>query len=162
MLDNLGLPPSPYEEAEAEQQQRAEAKLVVPKPAGKDRKLFYAGLVLSGIVLTILILSHIAGMFTIGNSEARPTPKPTTLTPQQSDAFAQQQAGEAGYLRNMDRNKVQQNSEDTVLGQAGGLASDAYDEIDGVPKKTKAQDDAMHHRGGSNGEGGRAAKSEAQ
>ena len=160
MADNFELPPSPYEEAE--QQQREEAKLVVPKAAGKNRKIFYAGMVLAGMLLTIVIISHIAGMFTGGSADSKPTPKPTTLTKQQSDAFALQQSGEAGYMKGMDRDKNRQNSEDTVLGQASGLASDAYDETDGVPKRTKAQDDAMHNRGGNGQGGGKPAKSEAQ
>jgi type IV secretion system protein TrbI len=154
-MNDFGLPPSPYEEAE--QQQREEAKLVVPKPAKKNRKIVIVGFVLMGVILAVVILSHLAGMVTGPAQSAHLIPKPTTLTEQQSDAFARQQSGEAGYLKGMDRDKNRQKSEDTVLGQASGLASDAYDETDGVPTKTKAQDDAEHGRGG-----GRPAKSEAE
>ena len=149
----------PYEEAD--QQQREEARLVAPQPAKKNRKLFIVGMVMTGGILAVVILSHVAGMLTGQVAQpARPVPKPTTLTKQQSDAFAQQQSGEAGYLKGVDRDKSRQNNEDTVLGQAGGLASDAYEEADGVPKKTKAQEDAEHGRGGGNRQS--APKSEAE
>ena len=68
------------------------------------------------------------------------------MTKQQSDSFAQQQSGEAAYIRGMDRDKKQQSAEDTVLGNASDLANDPYSETDGVPKKTQAQDDAEHGR----------------
>ena len=68
------------------------------------------------------------------------------MTGQQSDSFAQQQRGQADYMKGMDREKRTQNNEDTVLGNGSNLAKDAYDEADGVPKKTKAQDDAEHGR----------------
>jgi type IV secretion system protein VirB10 len=52
----------------------------------------------------------------------------------------------------MVRDKRVANAEDTVLGNAGGEASDPYSETDGVPKKTKAQDDAEHGRAGEGSE----------
>src|ERR1035438_6375433 len=79
------------------------------------------------------------------------------MTKQQSDSFAQQQSGQAAFLKGMDRDKNTRNAEDTVLGYGKGLASDTFEEIDGVPKKTQAQDAAEH---GVMVQGG--AKSEAE
>jgi type IV secretory pathway VirB10-like protein len=73
--------------------------------------------------------------------------------------FCDAESGEAGYLKGMDRNKNSQSGEDMVLGQANGLASDAYEEAEGVPKKTQAQEDAEH---GRNGGSHNAPKSEAE
>lgn len=149
----------PYEEAD-EQQRLSEAKLLTPAPAKKSHKIVIAGMVLAGIILSVVILANVAGLVT-GNvsRDAHPAAKPNTMTRQQSDSFAQQQSGQAAYLEGMDRDKALENNEDTVLGQSGGLASDAYSEAAGVPKKTKAQEDAEHGRGaGSQG----PAKSEAQ
>jgi type IV secretion system protein VirB10 len=148
----------PYEEAEY--QQRQEAKLVPPQPARKNRKILIAGMVLTGTIVAVVIVAHIAGVALGGSTQqAHPVPKPTTLTKQQSDAFAMQQSGEAGYMKGLDRNKSSQSREDMVLGQANGLASDAYEEADGVPKKTQAQEDAEH---GRNGGSHNAPKSEAE
>ena len=142
----------PYEEDEA--------KLVAPAPAKKNRRIFYVGLVMAGTVLSVVILANVAGLVTSHVSpDARPAPKPTTMTRQQSDSFAQQQSGQAAYIKGMDRDRSLQNNEDTVLGQTTGLASDAYEEVDDVPKKTKAQDDAEHGRGTGKPTG---AKSEAE
>jgi hypothetical protein len=149
----------PYEEADS-QPRLDEAKLVTPAPAKKSRKIFVAGMVLAGTILAVVILANIAALLTSKVSpDAHPAPKPTTMTKTQSDSFAQQQSGQAAYMKGMDRDKNLQNNEDTVLGQSNGLAGDAYDETTGVPKKTKAQDDAEHGRSGS-GQGG--GKSEAQ
>ena len=79
------------------------------------------------------------------------------MTKQQSDSFAQQQSGQAAVLKGLDRDKNTRNAEDTVLGYGKGLASDTFEEIDGVPKKTQAQDAAEH---GAMVQGG--AKSEAE
>jgi type IV secretion system protein TrbI len=149
----------PYEEAD-EQQRLAEAKLVTPTPAKKSRKIVVAGMVLAGIILALVILANIAGLVTGKvTPDAHSSPRPTTMTHRQSDSFAQQQSGQATYMKGMDRDKTLQNNEDTVLGQSGDLAGDAYAEADGVPKKTKAQDDAEHARGGGSQSG---AKSGAQ
>ncbi|HEX4166657.1 MAG TPA: TrbI/VirB10 family protein [Bryobacteraceae bacterium] len=149
----------PYEEAD-EQQRLAEAKLVTPTPAKKSRKVVFAGMVLAGTILAVVILANIAGLVTGKMTpDAHSAPKPTTMTHQQSDSFAQQQSGQAAYMKGMDRDKTLQNNEDTVLGQSGNLAADAYAEADGVPRKTKAQDDAEHVRDRSSQSG---AKSETQ
>ncbi len=148
----------PYEEAD-EQQRLAEAKLVTPTPAKKSRKIVFAGMILAGVILGIVILANIAGLVTGKVApDAHGAPKPTTMTHQQSDSFAQQQSGQAAYMKGMDRDRTAQNNEDTVLGQSGDLAADAYSEADGVPKKTKAQDNAEHGRSS----GRSSAKSEAQ
>jgi type IV secretion system protein VirB10 len=146
----------PYEEAD-HQRRAEEAKVLVPQPAPKNRRVVVAGFVLAGVVLGIVILANVAAL--VSNRvtpDARPLPKPTTMTRQQSDSFAQQQSGEAAYFKGIDRDRQQQSAEDTVLGQGKDLAGDAYDEVDGVPKKTKAQDDGEHGR--SHGTG---SKSEA-
>lgn len=136
----------PYEEAD-EQQRLAEAKLVTPTPAKKSRKIVFAGMILAGVILGIVTLANIAGLVTGKiTPDAHGAPKPTTMTHQQSDSFAQQQSGQAAYMKGIDRDKTAQNNEDTVLGQSGDLAADPYSETDGVPKKTKAQDDAEHGR----------------
>jgi len=153
----------PYEEAD-NQQRLDEAKLVTPAPAKKNRKIFIVGMVLAVALIGIVILANIASLLTNRVSTNTPqTPKPTTMTKRDSDSFAQQQSDEAGYMKGIDRNRKNQNAEDTVLGQASDLAgpqSDGYDEVDGVPKKTKAQDDAEHGRttGGQAG----SPKSESQ
>jgi type IV secretory pathway VirB10-like protein len=149
----------PYEEAD-NQQRLDDAKLVTPTPARRDRKIFVVGMVLAGVLLGLIILANIAGLVTgRGTPNARPIPKPVTMTKAQSDSFAQQQSGQADYMRGMDRDRKMQNTEDTILGHSSGLAGaegDPYDEADGVPRKTRAQDDAEHGRNGG------AGKPEAQ
>jgi len=150
----------PYEEADS-QQRADEAKLMTPSPARRNRKTFVVGMVVAGILLGLVILANIAGLVTGRvTPSARPLPKPTTMTKAQSDSFAQQQSGQAAYMKGMDRDRKVENAEDTVLGHGDELtgAGDRYDEVDGVPKKTKAQDDAEHGRG----TGGQGGKSEAQ
>ena len=146
----------PYEEAD-NQQRLDEAKLITPQPAKKNRKIFIAGMVLVGTLLALVMLANIAGLVTSKASDAHAAPKPTTMTRQQSDSFAQQQSGQAAFLKGMDRNKTLENNEDTILGYGKGLAGDPYEEVDGVPKKTKAQDDTEHGMGG-----GQGAKSAAE
>lgn len=149
----------PYEEAD--QQQMAEARLVTPTPLKRSRKVVFAGVVLAGLIMGVVILANIAGLVTNrGSSDGKPVPKPTTLTRQQSDSFAQQQSDEARYLKGANRDQKLRNAEDTVLGQANDLAADAYAEADGVPKKTKAQDDVEHGRSPNRSGGG--GKSEAE
>jgi type IV secretory pathway VirB10-like protein len=135
----------PYEEAD-NQQRLDEAKLVTPAPAKKNHKIFVVGLVLAGLILFLVILVNVVGLIGNRSPDGKPTPKPTTMTKTQSDNFAQQQKGQADYMKGTDRDRKQQNNEDTVLGNGRGLAGDDYDEADGVPKKTKAQDDAEHGR----------------
>ena len=150
----------PYEEADS-QQRMDEAKLMTPAPARRNRKIFVVGMVVAGILLGLVILANIAGLVTGRvTPNARPVPKPITMTKAQSDSFAQQQSGQAAYMKGMDRDRKVENAEDTVLGHGDELAGagDRYDEVDGVPKKTKAQDDAEHGRG----TGGQGSKSEAQ
>jgi type IV secretion system protein VirB10 len=152
----------PYEDAD-NQQSANDAKVLAPRPAQKSRKIVVAGMVLAGLVLGVVILANIAGFVSSHISpDVHPAPKPTTMTRQQSDSFAQQQSGEAAYLKGMDRDKHQQNAEDTVLGQSGDLASDAYAEVDGVPKKTKAQDDVEHGRTMNSGQDGEKSAAEQQ
>jgi type IV secretion system protein VirB10 len=156
MIDGFS---DPYEQADG--RTFPEAKLVTPQPAQKNKKIVVAGLVLAGLVLGLVILGNVAGMLTRKSGvNATTVPKPVTMTKQEGQSFAQQQAGQAAYLQGQDRDKKLQANEDTVLGQTNGLAADAYEEVDGVPKKTKAQDDAEHGRmaGGKNGGG----KSEAE
>jgi type IV secretion system protein VirB10 len=156
MIDGFS---DPYEQADG--RIFAEAKLVTPQPAEKNKKIVIAGLVLAGLVLGMVILGNVAGLLTRKSGVNAPfVPKPVTMTKQEGQNFAQQQAGQAAYLQGQDRDQKLQANEDTVLGQTNGLASDAYDEVDGVPKKTKAQDDAEHGRtpGGQSGGG----KSEAE
>jgi len=149
----------PYEEADS-QQCLDEAKLMTPAPARRNRKIFVVGMVVAGILFGLVILANIAGLVTGRVSpNARPAPRPVTMTRAQSDSFAQQQSGQAAYMKGMDRDRKVQNAEDTVLGHGGELAGaqgDVYDEADGVPKKTKAQDDVEHGRNGG------GSKSEAQ
>jgi len=150
----------PYEEADG-QRRVEEAKLMTPAPARRNRKIFVVGMVVAGILFGLVILANITGLVTGRVApNARPMPKPTTMTRAQSDSFAQQQSGQAAYMKGMDRDRKTQNAEDTVLGHGDELAGagDRYDEVDGVPKKTKAQDDAERGRG----TGGQGGKSEAQ
>jgi len=150
----------PYEEAD-QQQRLDEAKLVTPEPAKKNRKIVVAGLVLAGLVLALVILGNIAHLFRSSQPAPSAAVKPTTMTKGQSDSFARQQSGEASYMKGVDGRGRKQNDEDTILGKGANLAGEAgdgYDEADGVPHKTKAQDDAEHGR--AKGQGGE--KSEAQ
>ena len=152
MIDGFS---DPYEQAD---RRFEEAKLVTPQPAKKSRKIVIVGLVLAGVIVAVVILAGIAGMLANRSAANAPAaPKPVTMTKQQSETFAQQQSGQAKYMAGMDGD--QQKNEDTVLGQGKGLASDAYEEVDGVPRKTKAQDDAEHGRGGGRPAG---PKSEAE
>ena len=62
----------------------------------------FAGLMLAGLILAVVILANIAGLVTGRvTPEARSLPKPTTMTHQQSDSFAEQQSGQAAYLKGM-------------------------------------------------------------
>jgi type IV secretory pathway VirB10-like protein len=131
----------PYEEAD-NSQRLDDARLVAPQIAKKNRKIFVAGMVLVGTLLAIVMLANIAGLVTGKPSDAKNTPRPLTMTKQQSDSFAQQQSGQAAFLNGLDRDKNTRNVEDTILGYGKGLANDSLQEIDGVPKKTQAQDDA--------------------
>jgi len=152
----------PYEEAD-QQARVSDAKVIAPSPAPKSRKVVAAGMVLASVVLGVVILANIAGYVSSRvPADAHPAPKPTTMTAQQSDGFARQQSNEAAYLKGMDRDKQQRNAEDTVLGQSGGLAGDAYAEVDGVPKKTQAQDDAEHGRAVNGGQPGEKSGAEQQ
>jgi len=154
MIDGFS---DPYEQAD---QRFDEAKLVTPQPAKKSRRIVIVGLVLAGVIVAVVILSGIAGMLANKNAANAPAaPKPVTMTKQQSETFAQQQSGQAKYMAGMDGDQQAQKNEDTVLGQGKGLPADAYEEVDGVPHKTKAQDDAEHGRGGGRPAG---PKSEAQ
>jgi type IV secretion system protein VirB10 len=156
MIDGFS---DPYEQAE--EQRSGEARLMTPQPAKKSWKIVVAGLVLAGLVLGMVILAGVAGMLTRKSGANAPTgAKPVTMTKQEGQNFAQQQAGQAAFMAGQDRDKRLQASEDTILGKGGDLAADAYEEADGVPKKTKAQDDAEHGRYSRNAGGGE--KSEAQ
>jgi type IV secretion system protein VirB10 len=155
MIDGFS---DPYEQADG--QRFDEAKLVTPQPAKKNRKILVAGMVLAGLILGVVILANVAGLIANrATPEARKSTKPVTMTKQQGESFAQQQSGQADYMKGADRDKKLQSNEDTILGRGAGLAADAYEEVDGVPKKTKAQDDA--ERGQSSGRQA-GVKSEAQ
>jgi type IV secretory pathway VirB10-like protein len=145
----------PYEEADNERLD--DARLVAPQTPKKSRKIFIAAMVLVGTLLAVVVLANIAGLVTGKASDSTGIPKPLTMTRQQSDSFAQQQSGQAAFLKGMDTDKNSRNNEDTVLGYGKGLASDTLQEVDGIPRKTQAQDDAM--RGSGNGG---TAKSEMQ
>jgi type IV secretion system protein VirB10 len=154
MIDGFS---DPYEQAD---RRFEEAKLVTPQPAKKSRKIVIVGLVLAGVIVAVVILAGIAGMLANKSAANAPAaPKPVTMTKQQSETFAQQQSGQAKYMAGMDGDQQTQKNEDTVLGQGKGLAADTYEEVDGVPRKTKAQDDAEHGRGGGRPAG---PKSEAE
>ena len=91
----------PYEEADS--QQLGEAKLMTPEPARRNRKIFVVGMVIAGILFGLVILANIAGLVTGRvNPNARPLPKPITMTKAQSDSFAQQQSGQAAYMKGME------------------------------------------------------------
>ena len=155
MIDGIK---DPYEEAD-DKRRIDEAKLVTPQPAKKSRKFVTALLVAVGLIMGGVILSGAAGFLTKkSDAEAHPTPKPVTLSTQESKNFAQQQAGQAAWLKGQDRDKAAGKNEDTVLGQSNDLAGDVYDEADGVPKKTKAQDDAEHGRANRSGGGNTEAQ----
>lgn len=126
----------PYEEA-AEPQPKGEARLVTPMPAKKNRKVVWAGLVLAGILLSLVIVAGIVGRLG-GGSSTKPMPNPTTLTSRDSNDFAKQQAGEATYLKN----------QNTVLGEE----NDDYGEDPSAPPRTKAQNDAMRNQNKGSGE----------
>jgi hypothetical protein len=130
----------PYEEADEKQRLADEAKLLTPEPAKKSRKVVVVGLVIVGLLVGILILANIAHLVIGSKSDPDSVaPKPTTLTTRDGDNFARQQRGEASYMKGVDSRKKQANADDTVLGQGADLAADGFDEVDGVPKKTKAQ-----------------------
>ena len=138
------VPGDPFYE-ESDREERLDARLVLPKTAQKNRKIVVAGMVLAGTLLGVVMLANIAGLVT-GRADGHAAPKPLTMTKQQSDSFAQQQSGQAAYLKGMDHDKNSRKNEDTILGYGKGLASETFEEVDGVPKKTQAQDDAEHGR----------------
>jgi type IV secretory pathway VirB10-like protein len=143
MIDDVK---TPYEDADHE------AKLIPPAPAKKNGKIVAVGLVIVGLVLGLVILANVAGLLTKrSDAEANPTPKPVTLGKNDSDNFAQQQAGQAAWIKGQDRDKKLRSNEDTILGKGNDLAGDPYNEADGIPEKTKAQNDAEHGHGASGG-----------
>jgi type IV secretion system protein TrbI len=148
----------PYEEADGRDD---DAKLVASAPAKKNRKIVTAAMVLVGILLAVVMLANIAGLVT-RPPEAQKTAKPTTMTREQSESFADQQSGQAAFLKGMDHDKNLHANEDAVLGFGKGLASDAYAEADGVPAKTKAQDDAEHGAAAAQAGGISAAEQQRQ
>jgi len=132
-----------YEEADKNEQQ---AKLVNPEPAKRNPKAFIAGGVAVGLILMAIILSHIAGLVTSKTSNTASAETPQTMSKQDSDNFAMQQRAQGQFLKNLDRDNKNRANVDAVLGDAKGLAADALAEVDGIPPKTKAQDDAEHGR----------------
>ena len=137
----------PYEPAQPE------ARLITPTPAPRSRRVVITGLVLAGILVGGVIVMNVAGLVTgKSGADSHPVPKPTTMTHAQSDNFAAQQRGQAQYMEGQDKDKGQQSAEDTVLGNGADVANDPYGESGGVPKKTKAQDDAEHGRAGQKSE----------
>ena len=132
-----------YEEADKNEQQ---AKLVTPEPAKRNPKAFIAVGVAVGLILMAIILSHIAGLVTSKTSNTASAETPQTMSKQDSDNFAMQQRAQGQFLKNLDRDNKNRANVDAVLGDAKGLAADALDEVDGIPPKTKAQDDAEHGR----------------
>lgn len=143
------VPGDPFYE-ESDREERLDARLVPPKTAKKNRRIVAAGMVLVGILLGVVVLANIAGLVT-GRADGHAPPKPLTMTKQQSDSFAQQQSGQAAFLKGRDDDKNSRKNEDTILGYGKGLASETFEEVDGVPKKTQAQDDAENGRGASQG-----------
>jgi type IV secretion system protein VirB10 len=141
----------PYEEAD--KGQLDDPRLVPSQPARKSRKIFVVAMVLVCTVLVVVMLANIAGLVTAKDSGSQSIPRPLTMTRQQSDSFAQQQSGQAAFLKGVDRDKSLRNNEDTVLGYGKGLASDTLQESDVPVRKAEGQDDLV---------GGAAPKSEAQ
>ncbi len=144
----------PYEEAENDQR-LDDARLVPPRTARKNSKGLTVIAVGICIFLGIAIVAGIASSVTSRASDGRDVPKPKTMTKGQSDSFAQQQDGQAQFLKGMDRDKTTRAQEDTILGYGKGLASETIQQADGIPRK--AQDDPL--RGPANGSG---PKSEGQ
>jgi len=141
----------PYEEAD--KGQLDDPRLVPSQPARKSRKIFVVAMVLVCTVFAVVMLANIAGLVTAKDSGSGATPRPRTMTRQQSDSFAQQQSGQAAFLKGVDRDRNLRNNEDTVLGYGRGLASDTLQESDGASRKSPPQDGAAP---------GPAPKSEAQ
>ena len=137
----------PYEEAD-NQQRDEEAKLVASPPAKKNRKVVIAAMVLVGAILALVMLANIAGLVTNRSVEAQKATRPVTMTGSQSAGFADQQSGQAAFLKGMDRDKKANAAGDTIMGYGKGLASDTLAEADGVPPRTKAQEAAMNGTGG--------------
>ena len=151
-----GMTGDPYEEAD-QQSAESEAKLVTPRPPQRSRKIVMISLLLVTMVLLAVICYHLVATLMPRPAGRTAASRPTTMTPGDSDNFARQQSGEADYLKGSDQAAAQARAEDTVLGQGSATAEDPYAEQDGVPKKTKAQEDAEHGRRRQS-----TAKSEAQ
>ena len=146
----------PYEEAD-QQSAESEAKLVTPRPPQRSRKIVMISLLLVTIVMLAVICYHLVATLMPRPAGRTSASRPTTMTQGDSDNFARQQSSEADYLKGSDQAAAQARAEDTVLGQGSATAEDPYAEEDGVPKKTRAQEDAEHGRSPQN-----AVKSEAQ
>ena len=146
----------PYEEAD-QQSAESEAKLVTPRPPQRSRKIVMISLLLVTIVMLAVICYHLVATLMPRPAGRTSASRPTTMTQGDSDNFARQQSSEADYLKGSDQAAAQARAEDTVLGQGSATAEDPYAEEEGVPKKTRAQEDAEHGRSPQN-----AAKSEAQ
>lgn len=148
-------PMGPY--GEPEQEGLDDARVVTPQTPKRNPKAVRAALVLFGLIMSAVIIANIAGVVNNRTSNAKAPAKPLTMTRNQSDQFAQQQSGQANWLRGMDRDAASRKTEDIVLGYGKDLAADSFEEADGVPKKTQAQDDAEHGRNTGQGQ-----KSEAE
>jgi type IV secretion system protein TrbI len=150
--------PDPYEEADANARRaEEEARLITPPPVKKRKTLLVVGLVFVGVFFALVIVAQVAGMLWSKKGPDRTeSPKPVTMTQEQSDRFAKQQAGQADYLKGVDKGRSADANDEAVMGHGNDLAGDKYQEADGVPPKTQAQDDAV--RGGNSG----GSKSEAQ
>src|SRR4051794_31877600 len=141
----------PYEEAD--KGQLDDPRLVPSQPARKSRKIFVVAMVLVCTVLAVVMLANIAGLVTARDSGSGAIARPLTMTRQQSDSFAQQQSGQAAFLKGVDRDRNVKNNEDTILGYGRGLASDTLQGPEGESRKSQPQDGAVP---------GPAPKSEAQ
>lgn len=130
----------PYETADNDPGP-VDAKLVPPQVAKKHSKgltVIVAGVC---IFLGIAIISGIANSLTVRSSDGSDVPKPKTMTKGQSDSFAQQQDGQAQFMRGMDRDKATRAQEDTVFGYGANLASETL-QTPTPPEKRDGQEKA--------------------
>ena len=114
--------------------------------------------------LGVVILANVAGWSATRAADpmGERCPKPTTMTGQQSDSFAQQQRGQADYMKGWTARSGHRTPKIRFsVTQAIWLTIPREDE--GIPKKTKAQDDAEHGRNRAAEQvGSRAARERAR
>lgn len=136
--DPYQLPNQPASNETAE-----EAKVFTPKARKPLSRVVLAVTVIGVVAVGAAILSAVLSVTAKSPVSPDALAKPITMSKGQSDSFASEQAQKASFLAAEDEDEKKRKAEDTVLGQAKGLAADPLEETPGAPPRTKKQDEAI-------------------